>query len=647
MNKITRVLLTAFCFSFFIVQSNIRLPKLISNGAVFQRDTELKIWGWAAPGEPVELTFKGSSYTTKTAIDGHWSLILPPQPAGGPYTMLFKGSNNIVLNNILFGEVWLCSGQSNMELNMHRLKDRYPEIIKNYQNDKIRQFVVSDRYHFQKPLHQLEQGSWKEASHLNLAEFSGVAFFFAKDMFEKFGVPIGLINSAVGGSPVEAWMSEEALKEFPVSYKELQQFKNSTFVDDLVQGDKDRQQDWYQTLLLKDQGLKNGEEWYLESLDDSDWKPFEIPNYWNKDGFDYVNGSMWFRKEIFVPKSMLGKKAKLWLGRIVDQDHVYVNEKYVGTTGYQYPPRKYTLENNVLKEGRNTLAIRVINEKGAGGFVADKPYFLAVGNDTIALKTNWKIKLGARMLPLQGPTFVRWKPGGLYNAMIAPLLNYKIKGVLWYQGESNTSNPKNYQNTFTSLIKDWRKQWAVGEFPFLFVQLSNFMKPTETPSESNWAALRQQQLESLSMSNTGMAVTIDLGEWNDIHPQNKQDVGNRLAQLAYRLAYHYKDASTSAVPKKQRFLKNKVKLWFDYDAEGLISKNGEAIKYFEISNDGLNYHKANTKIKGSKIIVWNTNVELPIAVRYAWSNNPSMVNLYSNNGLPVSPFQVLKTTKNE
>ncbi len=643
MNQIKIVLFVALCSLAQVILAEVRLPKLISDGAVLQSDMELNIWGWASPGEQVEVVFKNEKYTAKTDMKGNWNVMLSAQQVGGPFEMTIEGSNKIVLQNIMIGEVWLCSGQSNMELTMQRVKDKYPEEIIHSKNAKIRQFLVPDQYDFNTPAVDFEGGSWMEANQENIENFSAVAYFFAKELVEKYGVAVGLINAALGGSPVEAWISENALKEFPVHYNELQKFKDQKLIQKIEKSDQHRQKAWYEELNKKDLGLKNGAEWFLEETDDSNWNEIQMPDFWSNSELGRINGVVWFRKKIMVPEQMAGKDAKLWLGRQVDQDHVYVNGKFVGTTGYQYPPRKYGVEKNLLKVGENTIVVRLINEQGSGGFIKDKPYFLAVGNDTIDLKGTWKYRLGAEMDPLQGPTFVRWKPGGLYNKMISPLLNYKIKGVIWYQGESNTSDAGLYEKTFPALINDWRKKWQLGDIPFVYVQLANFMEETNEPTESDWASLRQAQLNTLALPNTGMVVAIDLGEWNDIHPLNKKDVGKRLALQAEKLAYHETQIVASGpLPEKSEFSENKVEISFKSTGGELMAKNGKTLYYFELSADGKTFVKANAEIEGDKVVVSNPAIKNPKVVRYAWSDNPKKANLFSINGLPASPFQLKK-----
>ncbi|APA00967.1 sialate O-acetylesterase [Flavobacterium commune] len=624
-----------------MILSQIKLPKLISDGVVLQRNEKVKIWGWASPKEKIKLEFKSKVYFTEADQEGNWNIILQAEKAGGPYQMALKASNEIVIKDILFGDVWICSGQSNMELPMERLKEKYGEVIKNAKNANIRHFLVPDKYNFQKEQADLDSGNWISASPETVLNFSGVAYFFAKNIYEKHQVPIGLINSALGGSPIEAWLSDTALTAFPEAYNEAQKFKSNDYIKEIETADKKRNEEWYQLLNANDEGVKNN--WNLAGIDDGNWEQMSIPGFWNRQSIGNVNGAVWFRKEIQIPKSMVGKPAKLFMGCIVDQDFVYVNDELVGTTGYQYPPRRYTVKPTVLKEGKNVISIRVINNSGQGGFVLDKPYYLAVDKDTIDLKGLWKYKLGATMKPLRGETFIRWKPEGLFNAMIAPLTNLKIKGVLWYQGESNSGNPKLYAKALPALIQDWRTKWGQGNFPFLFVQLPNYMETFSEPRESNWAALRQAQLETLSVPNTAMAVTIDLGEWNDIHPLNKEDVGKRLSLLARKLAYgERKLQASSPMPNTSVFEKDKAIISFKNSGGGLIVKKGTELKSFAISDDGKNFVWAKAKIIGNNVEVWNEKISNPTIVRYAWDNNPEDANLFSKEGLPATPFEVKK-----
>tara|TARA_R110002050_G_scaffold106801_3_gene216892 strand:+ start:37942 stop:39882 length:1941 start_codon:yes stop_codon:yes gene_type:complete len=640
MNIKKTLFLLVLVLQFPLLQCQIKLPKLISDGAVLQRGTDIKIWGWASAEEEIIVKFKNKVYHTKTDNQGKWHVTIPAQKAGGPFKMEFKGHRNtITLNNILIGEVWLCSGQSNMELTMKRLQDHYPEAIKNSKNSKIRQFLVPDTYNFTQEQTDLNNGTWMEASPENLMEFSGVAYFFAKELYEKYQVPIGLINAALGGSPVEAWMSEDALKPFDSAYNTLQRFKDPDLISNIEQQDQKRQHDWFALLNETDKGFVKGSEWFLQAYNDDTWSSMQVPGYWEDQGLPNVDGVVWFRRTFEIPQSMVDREAKLWLGRSVDQDHVYVNGTFIGSTGYQYPPRKYKIPSNVLVPGKNTITVRLINQQGKGGFIMDKPYFLSVGKDSIDLKGSWKYQLGATMEPLPDPTFIRWQPAGLFNSMIAPLLNYKIKGTIWYQGESNTQNPKLYYHTFPALINNWRARWNMGDFPFIYVQLANYMEEAKMPSESQWAELRQAQLNTLKLANTGMVVATDLGEWNDIHPLNKESVGQRLALNAQKLAYNENVVSSGPIFKSSEIKDSQIVIYFKQVGGGLMSNDGLALRHFQISGPDENFVWADAKIVGNTVVVKNIEVANPTYVRYAWADNPFGANLYNKEGLPAAPFR--------
>ncbi|OXA86317.1 sialate O-acetylesterase [Flavobacterium hibernum] len=621
----------------FAVNAQIKLPRLISDGMILQRDTKVKIWGWASPKEKIQLDFNHKTYKAETNAEGKWTIVLPSQKAGGPYEMTLKGNSTIVLKNILFGDVWVCSGQSNMELPMDRLKDKYKEVIAKAENPNIRQFLVPDQYYFTNEKEDFTSGEWVSANPVSVLQFSGVAYFFALEIYEKYKIPIGLINSALGGSPAESWISEKSVKKFPDYYQEYLKYKDGKLEVQIDQNDKKVSNDWYKLANNTDLGLKNN--WSNPEFNDINWKTMNVPGYWADNQLGNVNGVVWFRKEFSIPK-VKENTAKLILGRIVDADSVYVNGQFVGTTSYQYPPRIYSFNANILKEGKNEIAVRIINNSGKGGFVLDKPYELVLGKDTLDLKGSWKYELGAKMLPLPGQTFVRWKPVGLYNAMIAPLKNYSIKGVLWYQGESSTKKPSEYFSLMETLITNWRTQWQQPKLPFLVVQLTNFMDPKTEPVESNWAALRQQQLNTLAIPNTGLAVTIDLGEWNDIHPLNKYDVGKRLSLQARKKVYGEKDLVASGPLFKAMEQKgNKLILSFTDTGSGLLAKDNTSLKGFAIANNDGKFVWANATIEGDKIVVWNDTISNPSKVRYAWADNPVEANLYNKENLPASPFE--------
>ncbi len=619
----------------------VKLPKLISDGLVLQRDTDIKIWGLAATNEKIIISFNDSLYETEADYSGKWEIKFSNLKAGGPYTMKIDGSNTITINDILIGDVWICSGQSNMELSMERVSPIYETEIANSENPYIRYFEVPKKYDFNTPQKDIMYGQWLPANPDNILKFSAASYFFALELYNKYKIPIGLINTSLGGSPVEAWISEDALKAFPKHYNEAQRFKDSSFIKQIENQDKIRFNTWYSKLKENDAGYKNPQQpWYIPDLNTSDWSIMKVPGYWADEEIGDVNGVVWFRKDIQVPASMIGKQAKLILGRIVDADYVFINGVFIGTTGYQYPPRRYDIPPNILKEGKNTIVVRVISNIGKGGFIKDKPYEIIAGGQKIDLKGDWKYRLGAAIEPLASQTFIRWKPVGLYNAMISPLLNYSIKGVIWYQGESNVDRPFEYRELFTTLIRDWRNKWNQGDFPFLFAQLPNFMETKSQPSESNWALLREAQLKTLSLPNTGMAVTIDIGEWNDIHPLNKKDVGKRLALAAQKVAYgDEKVIYSGPIYQSMKIAGNKVILTFKNIGSGLIAKGGGELKYFAIAGVDKNFVWANAKIENNKVVVWSNIVPNPVAVRYSWADNPEGANLYNREGLPASPFR--------
>jgi sialate O-acetylesterase len=540
----------------------------------------------------------------------------------------------------MIGDVWICSGQSNMELPMKRVAPIYEQDIEAATYPDIRYFEVPKTYNFKKPQPDLQSGQWIQTNPKSVVNLSATAYFFAKELYDRYRVPLGLIISAVGGSPVESWISEDSIERYPEYFQELQRFKNDDLIRRIEKDNQKKSEAWYKELYRKDKGHQNrSRPWFSENTNTTDWSVMTVPGYWPKEDGKPVNGVVWFRKEIELPQTFANKPVKLILGRIVDADSVFVNGKFAGTTSYQYPPRRYELPAGTLRKGKNTIVVRVISNSGEGGFVKDKPYQLKLDEQIVDLKGDWKYKTGAKMQALEPETFIRWKPSGLYNAMIAPLLNYSIKGIIWYQGESNSTRPIEYRNLFATLIRDWRSKWNQGDFPFLFVQLPNFMEPKKQPSESNWALLRESQLKTLSLPNTGMAITIDIGEWNDIHPLNKKDVGKRLALTARKVAYGDNNiAHSGPIVESMKMDENKVILTFSQIGSGLAVK-GQQLNAFAIAGKNMRFIWAQAKLEDNRVIVWSDELSDPVAVRYAWADNPDNANLYNKEGLPASPFR--------
>lgn len=651
MNYATK--LFAFAFALFLLcthttSSQIRLPHLVSDGMVLQRDSNIKIWGWAAPGESVTLLFKNKKYKAITKNNGKWEIMLKPQKPGGPYQLVFKGTNEITVNDVLFGDVWLCAGQSNMVNPIERVKEKYPEEVAAANYPEIRNFFISTSTDCVAPAEDLPPGEWKKAVGDDGLGFSSVSYFFAKKIYAKYGVPIGLINSSVGGTPIEAWMSEDAFKSFPAEMKLIERNKDTAYLNSFKRprftgGSRNIPKE-------TDMGLAGPVKWYDNNYEPKGWNPINIPGYWEDQGVKDLNGVVWYRKEINLPESMAGKPGNLYMGRIVDADFAYVNGKEVGNITYQYPPRRYTLPEGLLKAGKNTIVMRVINNSGKGGFVPDKPYNMVVEGDTIDLKGTWQYKVGEVYKPFSGFWGGRGfggfgfnaqnQPTALYNAMIAPFTDYKLKGILWYQGESNTGNPEAYAKYMPALIEDWRKQFNQGSLPFLYVQLANFMDVDYLPgAQSNWAELRNAQLKALKVPNTAMTVIIDQGEWNDIHPLSKKPVGERLALAALKLAYGEDVVYSGPIYKSSKVEGNHIIIEFTNTGSGLISSDGEPLNHFEIAGADMSFEWADARIEGNTVVVSNDRIEHPEFVRYAWADNPRGANLYNKEGLPASPFR--------
>jgi sialate O-acetylesterase len=638
MNRLIYIFLISLLYETGFTQ--VKLPRLISDNMVLQRDTRLTIWGWAAVGEKVSVQFNNKTYTATTGADSTWRVTLPAQKAGGPYDMEIRGRNQILVKNILIGDVWVCSGQSNMELPMERVKEKYTAVIAQSANPAIRQFNVATTFEFQKERTDFESGSWVAADPKSVLQFTAVGYFFAKELYEKYKVPIGLIKASVGGSPAEAWLTAEALQPFPKHLAVLSNYKREVYMDSIRNSERQIRENWYKTIWQQDKGLHDAKPWYDTGVDVSGWSKMPVPGFWDDHGLKGVNGVVWFRKDVEVPASMTGKPVKLLLGRIVDQDSVFVNGRFAGTIGYQYPPRRYELPAGMLQAGKNSIVVRVINSGGRGGFITDKPYQLIGDDKTIDLTGEWRFALGATAPPLPSQTFFQYQPTGLYNAMIAPMLNYRIKGVIWYQGESNAGRPEEYRTLFPAVINTWRQQWKQGSFPFLFVQLANYMQTKVQPGESSWAMTREAQLKTLSLPNTGMVVITDVGEWNDIHPLNKEDVGKRLALWAQKQAYGDKKVVYSGpLYQSMRVQGNKIVLQFTSTGSGLMAKGGGELKYFSIAGADKKFVWAKAVIEGNKVVVTSDQVPQPVAVRYAWADNPEGANLYNKEGLPASSFR--------
>lgn len=626
-----RLFLILALFSICVLDAKVKLPALVSDGMILQRNQKLKIWGYADAGEKVNVKFLNKTYSATADNNGNWNIMLPELKAGGPFSMTI---NDITLKDILVGDVWVASGQSNMELPMRRLKPLYGEEMKTVNNQNIRFFTVPQKYNFKTPQNDLDGGKWEAADPQTILNFSGVAYFFAKNLNEKNKVPVGIIHTSLGGSPVQAWMDANSLKNYPEYLQEAEKWKNDDLIKSTESGEQALSRAWYTELDQSDIGLQ--QHWENFDLDDSSWKTMNVPGSW-EDQEGPFEGSVWLRKEITLPKGSAGKTAFLNLGRIKDADVTYINGVKVGNVTYEYPPRWYDIPAGILKEGKNIIAVRITNGSGKGQFIADKPYYLEIGGQKIDLEGSWKYKIGAKMEKMApGQTFIRWKPTGLYNYMIHPLINYKVKGFLWYQGESNTGKPKEYGDLLTTMINDWRSKWNEKDAPFLIVQLANFMEAKNQPVESNWAELRDQQRKvSLTVPQAGLAVIIDAGEWNDIHPLDKKTVGDRLALQALKIGDKKEIVADGPVYQSMKIEGNKIRLSFKKGTDDFAPVS--ELKGFAIKGKDGKYQWAKAQTEGKNIIVWNDKIKDPVSVRYDWADNPDG-NLKNKSGLPASSF---------
>ena len=599
------------------LSAKVRLPRLVSDRMVLQRDTELDIWGWADPGEKVTVRFQGRHYDTETGADGCWHVLLPPQQAGGPFVLEV---NEIVIRDVLVGDVWLCSGQSNQETPIARLTDKFPEInVSN--NHMIRHYKVPTQ-DVKGELREEIAGNagWHSAIASDVMNWTALAYFFAQEAYEHTHVPVGMLVSSLGGSAIESWISQEHLKEFP-----------QLLVDQAA----------FDSLKLARQDRGAGR-WQLPECDDSDWATMTVPGYWRENGAD-IRGTVWCRKTFDVPASMAGRHARLYMGTMVDSDSVFVNGTFVGFTSYTYPPRKYDIPAGVLREGKNVIAVRLTANGGNGGFVKDKRYGIVGDEAEIDLTGTWRYKTGIDQSEVQRLSArlanLDRTGSGLYNGMIYPIRHYRVKGAIWYQGETNAGNPAPYADYLKALITNWRELWQWPDMPFLLVQLPNFMEKKDRPTDSGWARIRDAQFRTaLSVPHTELAVTYDAGEWNDIHPLDKKTVAHRLFLGARRLVYGEKVNASGPLYKDMQVDGDRIVLSFTETGRGLACR-GKELKHFAIAGEDRKFVWAKAVIRGNKVVVSSPEVKHPVAVRYAWSDNPSDANLCNKDGLLASPFR--------
>jgi sialate O-acetylesterase len=619
---------------------SLRLPKLFADGMVLQRETPVPVWGWATPGATVTVTLGGETARSAANADGGWAVTLPAMRAGGPHEMTVESNGTRVqIRDILAGDVWVASGQSNMEWPVDLANNAAAEVAA--ANDPhIRHFEVANSWS-EAPADDLDGGSWAAADPQNVGEFSAVGYFFARELRKSIDVPIGLVNASWGGSNIETWLSREALGLSDSAWAEivtLERERTAAIRDSLVVR--------LGTLPTVDGGLVEGRAvWADPELDDASWADIGVPSLWESAGYPGMDGVAWYRLAFTLTPDDAKQPARLSLGSIDDDDITWLNGTEVGRTNGYATLREYAIPASLLRAGRNVLAVRVSDGAGGGGIYGNPARLsLELGGVRRALAGTWKFKVGEVSLGDDGQR-VNKIPTALYNRMVHPLQRYPIKGVLWYQGESNANSVEQaaeYRALFAKLITSWRREWVgVDDFPFLWVQLPNVNAPDSAPpARTAWATQRESMTAALTLPNTGQAVTIDVGDAHELHPRNKQDVGARLALVARRVAYGQPVVASGPTYRRHTVRDGRVWIEFDNISGGLTSRAPDGtVGGFAIAGSDRKLVWAHARIEGDRVVVWSDRVPIPVAVRYAWADNPSTANLYNREGLPAAPFR--------
>lgn len=626
------VLIQSYCFG------QISLPKVFGDDMVLQRDRPIPIWGHAKPGTKIVANCAGVSATAKADKEGKWMLHLPKIKAGGPYTLKVYEAENagvgIELKGILIGEVWLASGQSNMEWQLQQSMNADKEIA-NANFPKIRFLVVKQDKRL-KPQADILAGKWEVCDSVNVKDWSAVAYFFARKIHVDQHVPVGIIQSTWGGTPIESWTSREMLLTSNITKEKT--LSNDTLAADLtdfVEDSLNMIKFWnivYNPQNNTDKAVPAAE------YDDSNWAEIVMPNLFRDLGVRDQDGMVWLRKTITLPESFAGKNITINLGHPEMNYSLYFNgEAICKNVWNSNPTHHYTIPARLVNSGKNIIAVRIAMLWDGGGLNPADDIHFTDGATKISLGGKWLYNKDLET-PLPRMRNYQYYPAVLYNAMINPLIPFGINGFIWYQGESNAGAAYDYRQLFPMLIKDWRKRWQLGDLPFLYVQLANYKKTKPNPSESEWAELREAQTLTLAHPNTGMASAIDIGEAGDIHPRNKQEVGHRLALIANSMVY--KQSILASGPMYKSFQKegNRIRLSFHYTGKGLKTKDGNEITGFSIAGKDKKFYWAKAILEGNDIIVFADNVPDPVAVRYAWADNPEC-NLVNSEGLPAVPFR--------
>ena len=643
------ITLLACLFAGFLY-AEVRLPQLFQSGMVLQRGKPIPVWGWAAKGEQVQLTFNKKVYTAEADSLGRWRIDLPKMKAGGPYIIKVKGEQGEALEiaDVLIGDVWLCSGQSNIDVPVERVYPQYPQDIDAYENPQIRLFRVqndTDTHGVRDDIRPTAI-NWLPVTKQNAWNFSAVGYFLGRRMFQETKVPQGIIVNSWGGTPIEAWISADSLqRDYPGLVKRARFFQSDDYVKAQSQANALAAKQWQHILDADDPGVSG--QFASPACDDTSWQEIDQTN-WGWQGI----GTVWLRQHVHIDKAHAGRPARLLLGTLFDADYTYLNGKEIGRTYYQYPPRRYDIAEGQLREGDNVITVRFVNKFGTAHFIKEKPYLLAFGDDResqnpmpkdiIPLSPRWKLHHGVDMPACPGgDVSLQNIPTTLYNAVLHPLAPYGLSGVVWYQGESNTGAPVVYADYLKKLMGCWRDRWQDQQMPFVIVQLANFMAPSAQPQESNWARLREsQRLAAAADPRAELAVINDLGETVDIHPLRKKEVAERIGLAFDRLVYNKKVAlSPSVVSSEVR--EGRLVLTLDQPV-----RPGEC-HGFEVAGADGKFQNAVATASGSSITILSplTSHLSPLKLRYAWKDNPLEADVRSVSGLPMSSFELVINSK--
>jgi len=626
-----------------LAAAEVRLPALISDHMVLQRETSVALWGWADPGEEVQVAVSwlaGHAAVTADA-EGRWRVEVETGAAGGPYSIRFAASNQIEIEDVVFGEVWVCSGQSNMEWSFDACRPLYEDLKTKANHPKLRLFNVQNVF---APAPREDcSGNWAACTPENLGSFSAVAYFYGLELLTALDVPIGLISSNWGGTVAESWTSEETIRDWPDFADALRRVKTQREDPDIAESRRLRTlESWWKKTDAEDRGIT--ESWASPEYDSGVWPTMDVPNNWADLSLARFDGLVWMRKQVEIPDGWVGQTLKLELGAIDDMDRTYFNGVPVGgyeDAGSWQTPRTYEVPAELVKQGSNLIAVRVYDSGGAGGLVGQKEAIAISASDSsrsIPLAGAWQYQPSTRQQDLanwpDGDKIHQNYPTALFNGMIAPLTNFAIRGAIWYQGESNRNRPTQYQTLFPAMIADWRAHWGRGDFPFYFVQIAPFRYNSD---RGQAAELREAQTMALEVPNTGMAVTMDIANPDDIHPKNKLDVGKRLALWALAKTYG-QEISTWSGPllREMKIEGDTIRLYFDHVGEGLVLE--EAQPHFRIAGPTKRFVEAKAWIDGETIVVRGEACPVPRAVRYAWGAADEGT-LKNAAGLPAPPFR--------